>query len=151
MSEKWRVFAVLLVAIVLAGIGEALASKGMKQTDPNGGVAAQIQAALGDWHVLVGIALMLGYVALYVYALGLAELSFAVPLSAASYLLGTLLAKFYLHEEVQAARWIGTFVIIAGVLIVAFFGQNKSGSGDGASQSAPERRSQNKTTESAGG
>lgn len=91
MSDKVKVFVVLLVAILLAAAGEALASKGMKATNPDSGVVAQMRVALGDWHVWCGILLMIGYVLLYVYALGLAELSLLVPLSAASYLLGVLL------------------------------------------------------------
>jgi drug/metabolite transporter (DMT)-like permease len=49
-----------------------------------------------------------------------ADLSFALPLTAASYPLGALLSRFYLHEDVGTTRWVGTFVITAGVAIVAF-------------------------------
>ena len=45
-----------------------------------------------------------------------------VPLSASSYLIGALASKYYLHEDVKPARWIGTMVIIAGVLIIAWSG-----------------------------
>ena len=120
MSEKWQVFFIMMGAVILAGIGEALAAKGMKQThQEQASVLMQIKAALGDWHVLTGGLLMVGYVALYVYTLGLTELSFALPLSASSYLLGALLSKYYLHEEVKPARWIGTTIIIVGVMVVA--------------------------------
>lgn len=121
----------MAAAILLAAVGEALASKGMKataQTVTDQGAGAQIRAALTSGHVWIGIGLMCGYVLLYVYALGNADLSFAVPLSAASYLLGALASKFYLHEEVKPARWIGTAVITAGVLIVAIWGQSSGGS-----------------------
>lgn len=120
MSEKWQVFFIMMGAVILAGIGEALAAKGMKQThQEQAGVLMQIKMALGNWHVLAGGMMMVGYVALYVYTLGLTELSFALPLSASSYLLGALLSKFYLHEEVKPARWIGTTIIIVGVMVVA--------------------------------
>ncbi len=120
MSEKWQVFFIMLMAVILAGIGEALAAKGMKQThQEQAGVLMQIKVALGDWHVLAGGLLMVGYVALYVYTLGLTELSFALPLSASSYLLGAFLSKFYLHEDIKPARWIGTLIIIVGVMVVA--------------------------------
>lgn len=120
MSEKWQVFFIMLIAVILAGIGEALAAKGMKQThQEQAGVLMQIKVALGDWHVLAGGLLMVGYVALYVYTLGLTELSFALPLSASSYLLGAFLSKFYLHEDIKPARWIGTLIIIVGVMVVA--------------------------------
>ena len=128
MSDKWKVFAILGVAVILAALGEALAAKGMKAThQEQAGVLMQIKAALGDWHVLAGTLLMIGYVGLYVYTLGLTELSFALPLSASSYLLGALLSKFYLHEDIKPARWIGTTIIIVGVLVVA-----AGGSGGGS-------------------
>ncbi len=123
MSDKWKVVVVMLAAIVLAAVGEALAARGMKDThQEQASVLQQIQAALGNGHVLVGALLMVGYVALYVYTLGLTDLSFALPLSAASYLLGALLSKFYLHEDIKPARWIGTAIIIAGVIVVAVGG-----------------------------
>jgi drug/metabolite transporter (DMT)-like permease len=47
-------------------------------------------------------------------------LSFALPLTAASYPLSALLARYYLHEHVGTARWLGTLLITVGVAIVAF-------------------------------
>ena len=100
-----------MVAILLAAAGGALAAKGMKTVGNEQGLGAQLKAAAGDWRVWVGTLLMVGYVLLCVYTLSMAELSLVVPLSAASYLLGVLLAKYYLHQEVKPARWAGTLVI----------------------------------------
>ncbi len=130
MSEKWRVALIILVAVLMASAGEALAAKGMKAASADNGVLAQIRAALSDWHVLVGIALMVGYVLLYVYSLGMAELSLVLPLSAGSYLLGALLSKYYLGEEIKPARWIGTFIITAGVCVIAWSGFSGDSSSD---------------------
>jgi drug/metabolite transporter (DMT)-like permease len=122
MEEKWKVFWVMLAAVLLAAIGEALSAKGMKASDPQSGLLAQLRTVAGDWHVWTGIALMIGYVLLYTYTLSLADLSLALPLSAASYLIGAFLSKYYLHEDVKPGRWIGTLIIIAGVMVVAFTG-----------------------------
>ena len=127
MSEKGKVAVVMLFAIFAAAFGEALTSKGMKTTAQplaDAGAWAQIRAAATSGHVWVGVGLMIGYVFLYAFTLGLTDLSFALPLSASSYLIGALLSKFYVGEEVKPARWIGTAVIIAGVLVVALFGQS---------------------------
>lgn len=125
MSDKWKVFIVMLAAVIAAAIGEALAAKGMKATQHgDAGLLMQIRAALGDWRVIAGFLAMVGYVLLYVYALGKTDLSFAQPLSAGSYLLGLAFSKWYLGEEIKPARLIGTLVIMAGVLIVAFLGQS---------------------------
>jgi drug/metabolite transporter (DMT)-like permease len=125
MSDKWKVFGVMLGAVILAAVGEALAAKGMKaaQQEPMP-LLRQIQAALSDWHVMAGFLAMVGYVLLYIYALGKADLSFALPLSASSYLLGLGFSKWYLGEEIKPARLIGTLVIIVGVLIVGVLGQS---------------------------
>jgi uncharacterized membrane protein len=48
-----------------------------------------------------------------------ADLSFALPLTAGSYPLAALLAKYYLHEDVGTWRWVGTFLITVGVALVA--------------------------------
>lgn len=122
MSPKVKVSVIMLVAIVLSSIGEALAAKAMKQVDENAPLLRQLQTALGDWHVWVGLFLLLCYVLLYVYSLSLAELSLVLPLSASSYLIGIFLSKYYLKEDIPVSRWIGTVVIIAGVLIIAWSG-----------------------------
>jgi len=47
-----------------------------------------------------------------------APLSFAVPASAASFILETLLAKILLHERIGARRAGGTLLVLAGVLLL---------------------------------
>jgi drug/metabolite transporter (DMT)-like permease len=49
----------------------------------------------------------------------IAPLSFAVPASAASLVLETLLAKLILKERVDARRWMGAALVACGVYLVA--------------------------------
>jgi len=46
-------------------------------------------------------------------------ISFVIPASALSYVVGTLGAKYILHEDVSPARWIGVLLVCAGVALVA--------------------------------
>jgi drug/metabolite transporter (DMT)-like permease len=48
-----------------------------------------------------------------------ADLSFAVPVSAASLVLETILAKLVLKERVDARRWAGAVLVLGGVLLLA--------------------------------
>ncbi|MEI9812659.1 MAG: EamA family transporter [Acidobacteriota bacterium] len=48
-----------------------------------------------------------------------ADLSFAVPASAASVVLETILASLILKERVDARRWIGVACVAAGVYLLA--------------------------------
>ena len=116
-----RILIIMLIAVVALAVGETLLSKGMKQVG-RGGDGWEQQAALvarSGW-IWVGLALMIVHVGLYMLALKGADLSLALPLTAASYPLAALLARFYLREDVGTARWIGTLVITAGVAIVAW-------------------------------
>ncbi len=51
--------------------------------------------------------------------LELADLSFAVPATAASYVIETVLARYVLKEKVGARRWAGTCLVAAGVALLA--------------------------------
>ena len=46
-------------------------------------------------------------------------ISFVIPASALSYVVGTFGAKYILREEVSAARWTGVVLVCAGVALVA--------------------------------
>jgi uncharacterized membrane protein len=48
-----------------------------------------------------------------------ADLSFAVPVSAASLVLETILARIVLKERVDARRWMGAVLVAAGVWLLA--------------------------------
>ena len=119
-AARGRILIIMLIAVVALAVGETLLSKGMKQAG-RGGDGWEQQAALvvrSGW-IWAGLLLMIVHVGLYMLALKEADLSLALPLTAASYPLAALLAQFYLREDVGTARWIGTLVITAGVAIVA--------------------------------
>jgi drug/metabolite transporter (DMT)-like permease len=44
--------------------------------------------------------------------------SFVIPASSLSYVVGTLGAKYFLQEDVSSARWIGVLLVCAGVALV---------------------------------
>ena len=48
-----------------------------------------------------------------------APLSFAVPASAGSFILETVLAKFLLHENVGGRRATGSLLVAAGIVLLA--------------------------------
>lgn len=118
MIEKWKVVTVMLLATLAVSVGEALLSRGMKASGHTGGGWWAQTLSVLNVYVICGTLLMMTYFGLYMLALKWADFSFVLPLTAVSYLLGALLAKFYLHETVSPTRWIGTLVIVVGVIIV---------------------------------
>jgi drug/metabolite transporter (DMT)-like permease len=51
--------------------------------------------------------------------LTIADLSFAVPVTAITYVLETVLAKYVLKEHVNWLRWAGASLVVSGVALVS--------------------------------
>jgi drug/metabolite transporter (DMT)-like permease len=119
-ASRGRILLIMLAAVLALATGETALSKGMKQAGRiEGGPAAQALAVVRNGWIAAGLVLLLCHLGLYMLALRRADLSFALPLTAASYPLAALLARYYLREEVGTMRWLGTLLITAGVAIVA--------------------------------
>lgn len=125
--DRWKVVLVMLLATLAVSFGEALLAKGMKATNSAApGFWPQLRSAL-NLTVIAGTFLMASYFGLYMLALKWADLSFVLPLTAISYLLGAALSRFYLHEQVTPTRWIGAVIITLGVVVVGFGESGGSG------------------------
>ena len=55
----------------------------------------------------------------FLQLLSIADLSFAVPATAASLVAETVLARLVLREQVRARRWCGAVLVAAGVALLA--------------------------------
>lgn len=55
----------------------------------------------------------------FITLLETADLSFAVPVSAASLVLETILARLVLKERVDLRRWVGALLVLGGVVLLA--------------------------------
>lgn len=117
--DKWKALFITVIAVVAVSIGETLLTKGMKETG-DGTWREQLFAAVTNRWVGIGMLLMALYFGLYMAALKMAPLSFVLPITALSFLIGGVLAKFVLHEDVNLTKWIGYFIIMAGVVVVGF-------------------------------
>ncbi len=118
-KDQGRVLGLMLAAVLALAAGEVLLSKGMKAVSVGEGRwTEQIMAVLSSPWIVAGAGLMLVHLVLYMAALGKADLSLALPLTAASYPITALLSRSYLGENVGTTRWIGIALITAGVAVV---------------------------------
>ena len=119
-----KTFVVILFATLSAAIGEVLMSYGMKKggevdlTAPSQWIGL-ILSVVRNPYVLIGVVLLAIFFFLYLASLSWADISFVMPLTAMSFIFAALLAKFVLKEDVSWFRWIGTLVIVVGIIIVA--------------------------------
>jgi bacterial/archaeal transporter family protein len=118
---KW----VLIGAIVAATtIGEVLQAKGMRRhgeiRDFRPGALGRVITALSrNWMVGSSVVAMAVSFFAFLGLLTITDLSFAVPATAVTYALETVLAKYVLHERVSGRRWAGAALVICGVVLVS--------------------------------
>ncbi|MEP7353444.1 MAG: EamA family transporter [Acidobacteriota bacterium] len=116
---KWILLSIVVGATV---VSDLLQSSQMKQHGEvtSGSGLARFGAALARNKLLI---LSIGCMAVSFFAfmaLGqVAELSFAVPASAASVVLETILARVILGEQVNRNRWLGVVCVACGVYLLA--------------------------------
>lgn len=126
-------------AALSAAIGESLLSYGMKKSgsvdlaDPSHWVGL-ILSVVRNPYIFAGVIFLAVFFFLYLAALSWADLSFVLPLTAVSYIFAALIARFALKEEVSWARWIGTAIIMIGIVLVAMDGRQRTYSGGSSNQ-----------------
>jgi drug/metabolite transporter (DMT)-like permease len=118
---KWIYIAVIVGATT---IGEVMEAAGMRRhgeiRDFRPGALRQAAAMLSRNALVIGsvIAMAVSFFA-YLALLTVSDLSFAVPVTAITYALETVLAKYLLKEQVNWLRWAGASLVICGVALVS--------------------------------
>ena len=118
---KWVLVAVMVGATTA---GEVLQAAGMRRhgeiRDFRPGAIGRALAVLARNRFVIGsvVAMAVSFFA-FMKLLSMTDLSFAVPVSAVSYVMETLLAKDLLKERVNGRRWAGAALVVCGVVLVS--------------------------------
>jgi drug/metabolite transporter (DMT)-like permease len=118
---KWLIVALMVGATT---VGEVLQAKGMRRhgeiRDFRLGAIGRALAMLARNRFVIGsIAAMAISFFAFMKLLSVTNLSFAVPVSAVTYVMETVLAKYFLHERVNGLRWAGAALVVCGVTLVS--------------------------------
>jgi drug/metabolite transporter (DMT)-like permease len=117
---KWVLIAVIVAATT---VGEVLQAMGMRHHgeihDFRPTAIGRAVALLARNRFVIGSVLTMA-VSFFAYMelLTASDLSFAVPATAVTYVLETVLAKYVLQEHVTWRRWAGAALVICGVALV---------------------------------
>ena len=119
---KWLL---ILVIVACNAAGDLLDAAGMKRhgevVDFGPRALARLIASLIHNRFVIGgmCAMAIAFVA-QISLLSITDLSFAVPASASSYFVETLLAKMLLGEHISRIRWTGAILVAMGVALLNF-------------------------------
>jgi drug/metabolite transporter (DMT)-like permease len=118
---NWTLVAIIVTATVLGDVFQTL---GMRRhgeiRDFRPGALGRAAAALArNAFVIVAMAMMAVSFFAFMTLLSMADLSFAVPATAASFVIETVIARQFLHEQVTWRRWAGAGLVACGVVLLA--------------------------------
>src|SRR6266699_673206 len=120
-----KIIIVLLMALVFEAVGVVFLSAGLKEL----GVVRAFQASamarvarqgLSNPKILLGVLLETIFFVFLLALLKRHDVSLIWPLTSLGFVLTALSARFILHEQVTAARWIGVALIMAGAALVTW-------------------------------
>jgi len=114
-----KTYFVVLLFLALRAAGNSSMAWGMKQVPERMSInpALYLRAMLNPF-VAMGVAALILALLTRMALLSLADLSFALPVTAVGYVIAVFLGKMFLHETVTHQRWLGTLLIFAGAALV---------------------------------
>jgi uncharacterized membrane protein len=101
-SKKEMLF-ILILSTFLGSIGQLLFKIGL---------SSQL------YYLLFGLIAYLLSTVIYLYILGRSHLSWAYGIGSLSYIFASILAFFFLGEQISALRWLGITIIVVGAAFV---------------------------------
>jgi len=122
------VITMILVCVLMGAFGQIFMKMGLsdsKGIEVRELFSTKFFSTVLQPYTFGGIALYMGAAVIWLTVLSKADVSFAYPIIALSYVLAALLAKFFFpiigmeSESIGILRWVGILMIIGGVFLVA--------------------------------
>ena len=118
---KWLLVALCVTSTV---VGDVFRSLGMRHHGEihdfrPGAISSALGAIARNWMVIVSTCAMAVSFFSFMKLVSIAPMSFAVPVSAITFIPETFLARYLLHEAVDRQRWMGIGLILIGVVFIS--------------------------------
>ena len=118
---NWLMVAIIVAATTVKDILQAVAMKRHGEIhDFRPGALGKVLRLLAQNRIIIA-SIVCSAIAFFAFLrlVSTADLSFAVPATAASYVFETILASYVLNERVNPERWIGAVLVSCGVALLS--------------------------------
>jgi drug/metabolite transporter (DMT)-like permease len=136
-----KVIAILLFGLLFEAVGVVCLSAGMKEL--RRAAAAETgsrmrpatllrlaKAGITNRNLVLGVACETVFFTVLCLLLAQRDVSLVWPLSALSFVLTGLVARFFLHEQVSPLRWAGILLIVAGAVLITWSEKDREREGE---------------------
>ncbi|MBI3877037.1 MAG: EamA family transporter [Verrucomicrobia bacterium] len=126
-----KLLVILLIGLVFEAVGVVFLNKGLKQVGEVKKisvveVARVVKRGVTNRSIVLGVFFEALFFAALLVLMSKGDVSFIWPLTALGFVLTTLAAKFYLHEQVSVLRWLGVLLIMCGAALITWTEKNKT-------------------------
>ena len=118
---RWLLVAIIAATTTISDVLQAAAMKRHGEIhDFRPGAIGRLVAILArNKFIVAAVAAMAVSFFAFMALLSVSDLSFAVPATAVTYVIETILAKYLLKENVGMGRWVGASLVACGVALLA--------------------------------
>jgi len=118
---RWLLVFIIVSATVMADVLQSIEMKkhGEVEDFRPGKLGRTLAGFARRLYLVLAVLLMAVSFFAFMKLLTFADLSFAVPVTAASFVLETIAARLLLKEDVDARRWAGVTLVACGVALLA--------------------------------
>lgn len=125
-----KLILILVVGLILEAVGVVLLSQGLHDIGEVkrisiGEIGRIIGRGATNGHILLGVAFEAAFFGVLLYLLSQRDVSLIWPLTSLGFVITAIAAKFIRHEEINALRWSGVALIVAGAMLVAWSEKKK--------------------------
>lgn len=125
-----KLLLILFVGLCFETIGVISLSKGLKRLEgPKKYNVAEIARLVGRAvvipQIIAGVSCAAVFFVCLLMMMSRADVSFVWPLTSLTFVFSTIAARFYLHEQIDALRWAGVILIVAGAGLITFTEKRK--------------------------
>jgi uncharacterized membrane protein len=116
---RWKTRAFAAIVILSNAFGNLFLKWGMQHGagEITGSPMSFVRVIFNPW-VSLGIFLLITWLLSKMFLLSWADLTYVLPVTAFGYVLNAMLGRLFLGEDISLARWAGTLLIMAGVILV---------------------------------
>lgn len=125
-----RLLTILLIGLVFEAVGVVLLNRGLKEIGEVERISASevwriVKSGAANRSILLGVFCEAVFFVTLLILMSRSDVSFLWPLTSLGFVLTTLAARFYLHEQVTALRWCGVCLIMLGAGLITWTEQHK--------------------------
>jgi multidrug transporter EmrE-like cation transporter len=112
------VYIIALISIALGSVGQFLLKLGSADVKLDRGLATAALSFIFNLNIIISLFCFFSSMIIWVLVLKRLELSIAYPMVSLGYIVTMTLAFLFLNEPLRLTKFLGTLLIISGVVVI---------------------------------